>query len=203
MGADANNRARRLQINPEPLKIVDASRRAFWERLAHEVEIETAGKFRKRWSLSETVRVVTADPSETYSDLAKELDRSPGGIRFRRQAMIHLLRDEHGAMDRVRAYREDPKANHRYHDYAQIHETLENLGWLELPVSQQFELAQPLRQPSAAWRGDGTSAALSASSSVKKIREDVRRLLAQARKAARESGHKAAGSGDPSRVVGG
>jgi hypothetical protein len=175
---------RRLQINPEPLKIVDASRREFWERLVDEVEIETAGKFRKRWTLAETVRVVRASPSETYTDVANELDRSPGAIRFRRQAMIHLLRDEHGAMDRVRAYRDDPKANHRYHDYAQIHETLENLGYFDLPVSQQFELAQPLQQPSAAWRGDGTSAVLNDGSTVKKIRDEVRRLLSDVRTAA-------------------
>jgi hypothetical protein len=181
--ADMNHdRSRsRLRINPGPLKIVDASKREFWEKVADEVELETAGKFRKRWTLAETIRVITADPSETYADVGAELDRSPGAVRFRRMAMIHLLRDEHGAHDRVRAYKKDPKLHHKFHDYAQVYEALEGLGILARPVGEQFALAQPLQQPTGGWRGDGTSAALN-SSGVRQFRDEVKRLIAEARR---------------------
>jgi hypothetical protein len=179
---DNGNAKRPLQLNPEPLKIVDASQRAFWDKVADEVELETAGKFRKRWTLAETIRVITADPSETYADLGAELDRSPGAVRYRRMAMVHLLRDEHGAHDRVRAYKEDPKLHHKFHDHAQVHEALEGLGFLSRPVNEQFDMAQPLQQPTSGWRGDGTSAVLNSNTGVRQIREEVKRLIAEARR---------------------
>jgi hypothetical protein len=172
----------RLQLNPEPLKIVDASKRAFWEKVADEVELETAGKFRKRWTLAETIRVITADPSETYAEVGTDLDRSPGAVRFRRMAMVHLLRDEHDAHDRVRAYKEDPKLHHKFHEYAQVHDALEGLGILARPVNEQFDLAQPLQQPTSSWRGDGTSAVLNGDSGVKQIRDEIKRMIAEARR---------------------
>lgn len=174
---------RKLQFNPEALKVVDASRRRFWERMAEEVEIEVAEQFRKKWTLAGTARVILADPSETYDAVAKELGRSPGAVRYRRMAMIHLLRDEHGAPERVTAYIEDPKANHKFHDYFQVHEVLTNLGYYELPVSEQFVIAQPLFQPSASWRGDGTAAALATPARTSVLRDEVQRLLREARAA--------------------
>src|SRR4051794_33247238 len=174
-----NGSPRRLQLNPEPLRIVDASQRAFWEKVTDEVELVTAGKFRKRWTLAETIRVITADPSETYADLGAELDRSPGAVRYRRMAMVHLLRDEHGALDRVRAYKEDPKLHHKFHDYAQVHEALDGLGFLARPVNEQFALAQPLQQPTGGWRGDGTSAVLNGGNGVGQIRDEIKRLIAE------------------------
>jgi hypothetical protein len=177
-----NGKPRRLRLNPEPLKIVDASQRAFWEKVTDEVELETAGKFRKRWTLAETIRVITADPSETYAELGAELDRSPGAIRYRRMAMVHLLRDEHDAHDRVKAYKEDPKLHHKFHDYAQVYEALAGLGILARPVHEQFELAQPLQQPSRGWRGDGTSAVLNGGGGLQQIRDEIKRLISNARK---------------------
>lgn len=179
---------RKLQFNPEALKVVDASRRKFWEQMADEIEIEVADQFRKRWTLPATARVILADPNETYDEVAKELGRSPGAVRYRRMAMVHLLRDEHGAPDRVGAYIEDPKANHKFHDYVQVHQVLENLGYYDLLVSEQFELAKPLRQPSPSWRGDGTAAALALPGRASVLRDEVKRLLREARALKQERG---------------
>ena len=32
-----------------------------------------------------------------FSEVEKSVGRSPGAVRYRRMAMVHLLRDEHGA----------------------------------------------------------------------------------------------------------
>jgi hypothetical protein len=171
---------RRLAFNPDALKLVPASRREFWEKLPRQVEIDVARKFRKKWTLTETVRVILASPEETYEDVAKELGRTPGAVRYRWMAMVHLLREEHGAPERLAAYQEDPKVNHKQADYAQVHEALVNLGYYDKPVSEQFALAVPLSQPSASWRGDGTSAALAASQAEARVlRDEVRRLLSE------------------------
>lgn len=178
-GGDAPGRL--LQFNSEALRVVPASRRRFWEQMAEEVEVDYAGKFRKKWSTTETARVILADPSETYDEVAAELERSPGAIRYRRMAMVHILREEHGAPERVEAYKKDPKANHKYHDYHQVHEVLEGLGVFDLPVTQQFEMAQPLQQPSASWRGDGSAASMSGGQGIKGLRDEVMRLLREAK----------------------
>jgi len=173
-------RRRRLQVNPKALEVVPAEARKFWERIADDVELDIAQKFRKKWTIAETTRVVVASPDETYEGVAAELGRSPGAVRYRRQAMIHLIREEHGAPERVHAYRQDPKTNHKFHDYHQVHEVLEQLGVYDLPVAQQFALAQPLRQPSKGWRGDGSSAVLSAGR-FGALRDEISRLLREAR----------------------
>lgn len=181
---DSSSRVRvteRMQLNPEPLAVVDESRRRFWEELADEVQINVPGGFRKRWSKAETVRVISARPDETYEEVAEELDRTPGGVRYRRMAMVHLLREEHGAVERVRAYEADPKANHKQHDYWDVHLTMRELGLYDLPVWQQLELAKELRQPSKGWRGDGTGAALASGDLLKQIRVKVQRLMQDAR----------------------
>lgn len=170
---------RRLQLNPQALKLVPAEHRRAWEDLGRQVQLDIAGNHRRRWSDVETLRVILAGPEESYADVAEELDRSPGAIRYRRQAMIHLLREEHGARERADAYRQDPKANHKHHDYFQVDEALRNYGFQSLPVAEQFAMAQPLRQPTSSWRGDGTSKALAAGTSA--LREDVQRLLREAR----------------------
>lgn len=177
------SRPRRLQFNPEALKLVDAGKRRFWEQMADEVEIELAGKFRKRWSDAETARVILAAPSETYEGLGQDLGRSPGAIRYRRMAMVHLLREEHGAPERVQAYEDDPKAHHKHHDYYQVHRVLQELGMYERPVAEQFELAQPLSQPTASWRGDGSSAVAGTAGPLAVLRKDLSRLLNEARDA--------------------
>ncbi len=184
-GAGQVSRPRRLQINPEALKVVDASRRKFWEEMAHEVEVEYAKNFRRRWTAAETARVILATPDETYEEVARELDRSPGAVRYRRMAMIHLLKEEHAAPERVAAYIDDPKVHHKHHDYFQIHDTLQKLGYYDKPVSEQFALARPLRQPSKSWRGDGSAAALAGTTDTT-LRDEVRRLLQAAQEAARD-----------------
>lgn len=173
---------RRLQVNPDTLRLVPAEKREFWEKLAEDVEINIASQFGKRWTMLATLTVILATPDETYEDVARALNRSPGAVRYRRQAMIHLLRDEHSAVDRVEAYRSDPKKFHKYSDYAQVAEALEHVGYFDLPVREQFALAVPLGQPSKSWRGDGSSAAL-AQRRVRdgSLKEEVRRLLDEAR----------------------
>lgn len=172
----------RLQVNPDALRLVPAGRREFWEKLAEDVEIHTASQFGMRWTTLATLTVILATPDETYEDVARSLHRSPGAIRYRRQAMIHLLRDEHSAVDRVESYKSDPKKYHKYSDYAQVAEAIENLGYFELPVREQFALAVPLGQPSKSWRGDGSSAALAQKRGRDgSLKEEVRRLLDEAR----------------------
>jgi hypothetical protein len=121
-------RAARLQINPRALRVVPENYRRAWTDLGRSVAFDVASRFRQKWTELETLKVITAQPTETYAEVAEELGRSPGGVRYRRQAMIHLLRDEHGAKDRVQAYREDPKANHKHHDYFQVDEVLSKYG---------------------------------------------------------------------------
>ncbi|MFL1901038.1 hypothetical protein ACJWDR_18260 [Streptomyces tauricus] len=173
---------RRLQVNPDALRLVPAEKREFWEKLAKEAEINIASQFGKRWTMLATLTVILATPDETYEDVADALNRSPGAVRYRRQAMIHLLRDEHSAVDRVEAYRSDPKKHHKWSDYAQVAEAIEQLGYFDLPVREQFALAVPLGQPSKSWRGDGSSAALAQRKSRDgSLKEEVRRLLDEAR----------------------
>lgn len=173
---------RRLQVNPDALRLVPAEKREFWEKLAKDAEINIASQFGKRWTMLATLTVILATPDETYEDVARALNRSPGAVRYRRQAMIHLLRDEHSAVDRVEAYRSDPKKYHKWSDYAQVAEAIEQLGYFDLPVREQFSLAVPLGQPSKSWRGDGSSAALAQRKSRDgSLKEEVRRLLDEAR----------------------
>jgi hypothetical protein len=166
----------RFAINPGPLKIVPAAYRKAWENLAKEVDIDVPKGFRAKWTRADTARVILADPSESYDDLAQELGRTPGAIRYRRQAMVHLLRGEHGAPERVADYRADPRKHHKHHDYHQVDELLHELGIFDMPVSQQFAIAQPLQQPRGGWRGDGTGAALADGDDLRELRKEIKRL---------------------------
>jgi hypothetical protein len=186
---------RRFQINPEPLKIVPAAHRKAWEELAREVAVDIPPEFRQKWTRAATARVILAEPTESYEHLAKELNRSPGAVRYRRQAMIHLLKDEHGAKERVADYRSDPKTHHKHHDYYQIDELLRELGIYEMPVVEQFELATPLQQPSAGWRGDGLSAVVAGGDQIRSLRAEFRRLLDGARSAERDGANPPQGNG--------
>jgi hypothetical protein len=183
---------RRFQINSEPLQIVPAAHRKAWEELAREVALDIPAEFRQKWTRAATARVILAEPTESYEDLAKELNRSPGAVRYRRQAMIHLLKDEHGAKERANAYREDPKIHHKHHDYFQVDELLRELGIYEMPVVEQFALARPLRQPSAGWRGDGLSA-VTGGRETSSLRAEFRRLLDDVRSADEEAAGTSAG----------
>jgi hypothetical protein len=175
------SKARRFQINPGPLKVIPAAKRKAWQSLAQDVELDIPGKFRRKWTRADTARVVLAEPDESYDDLGKELSRSPGAIRYRRMAMIALIRDEHGAQERVDSYRKDPAAHHKHHDYHQVDELLTELGIYDLPVSQQFEIAQPLQQPRASWRGDGLGAAVGGQEGIAALRREFRQVVQEAR----------------------
>jgi hypothetical protein len=96
-------------------------------------------------------------------------------------AMIHLIRDEHGAQERVKKYCHDPAKHHKHHDYHQVNEVLRELGIYELPISQQFEIAQPLQQPRAGWRGDGLGAAVADAGDIHALRAEFRRLIEESR----------------------
>lgn len=176
----ASDQAGRFQINPGPLKIVPAAYRKAWEELAKEVAIDVPEGFRRKWTRADTARVILADPTESYEELAGELDRTPGAIRYRRMAMVHLIRGEHGAPERVAQYRSDPKTHHKHHDYHQVDELLRELGIFDMPVAQQFAIAQPLQQPRAGWRGDGTGAVLGGGDELKALRHEFRRLSHEA-----------------------
>jgi hypothetical protein len=180
-GGAAKPGERKLQINPGPLKVVPAAYRRAWEDLAKEVTIDVPTAFRRRWTRAETARVVMADPTESYDELAGELARTAGAVRYRRMAMIHLLRNEYDASDRVSMYRSDPKTHHKHHDYHQVDELLRDLGIYDMPVSHQLAIARPLRQPHASWRGDGTSAALSGGDELRELREEFRRISQEGR----------------------
>lgn len=172
---------RRFQINQEPLKVVPAAYRKAWEELADDVSVDVPDGFRRKWTRGDTARVILAEPSESYDDVASELARTPGAVRYRRMAMVHLVRDEHGARERVEQYRADPKAHHKHHDYFQVDELLRDLGIYSMPVTHQWEIAQPLRQPSASWRGDGTAAVLSGGDEIRQLRLEFKRLAEQSR----------------------
>jgi hypothetical protein len=180
MDKEANGR--RFQINPGPLKVVPAAKRKAWQELAREVTLDVPRQFRRKWTRTETARVILADPAESYAELAEELGRSPGAVRYRRMAMIHLIRDEHGAQERVKKYRGDPAEHHKHHDYHQVDQLLRELGIYELPISQQFEIAQPLQQPRAGWRGDGLGAAVADAGDIHALRAEFRRLIEESRR---------------------
>lgn len=165
---------RRLQINPDALRIVPEAHRNAWNGLARQPKLDVAERFRKKWTDPETLYVILADPSESYIEIATRIHRSPGAVRYRRMAMVHLLRDEHGARERVQAYCDDPKVNHKHHDYYHVDKVLEEFGFYSMLVSEQFAIAKPLRQPSVSWRGDGTSGALGSElRELKKFLHDI------------------------------
>ena len=174
--------ASRLQINPQALRVVPANYRRAWTDLERSVEFDVASRFRQKWTTAETLRVVLADPTETYDQVAQELNRSPGAIRYRRQAMIHLLRDEHGAKERAQAYSDDPRLNHKHHDYFQVDQVLAEYGFYAMTFAEQFAIAKPLQQPSNSWRGDGTGSALA--TGIQNLKQAVQELLRSAREEA-------------------
>ncbi len=143
------------------IKIVKAEDREWYSRLDQKAKIRVAERFRKRWTDEETGLVIQADPStEDYYELAARMGRTPGSIRIRRSAMVHLLRDEYDYVERARAYERDPKTNHKWADIGQVQRVMRQLGLFDLNVAEQFALAKHLQQPHGSWRGDNTGAVL-------------------------------------------
>lgn len=143
------------------IRIVPAKERDWWSRLSRPARIRVAAKRGKKWTDAETAQLIRANPTkDDYYTLGETMSRTPGSLRIRRSHMIHLLKDEHGRVASATAYFADPKANHRYADIGQVYRVLRELGILDLPVNEQFDLAQHLKQPSGSWRGDHTSVVL-------------------------------------------
>jgi hypothetical protein len=150
-----------LSEDRSEIRIVADDERSWFERLPEAAKLRFAERRNKKWTDEETRELVLADPGTTdYYELAEKLGRSPGALRIRRSHMIHLLRDEYDYVAKAEAYLADQKAHHKVADIGQVYRIIKELGWFEIPVSQQFERARHLRQPSGSWRGDGSSAVL-------------------------------------------
>jgi hypothetical protein len=140
------------------IKVVPAEDRQWWDGLTGPARARVASNYRKKWTDEETRQLVLADPdSDDYYELAARMGRTPGGLRWRRSAMVHLLRDEYGSIPKAQAYLDDPKQHHKWADIGQVYRVMRELGLFDLPVHEQFALARHLPQPTGSWRGDGTS----------------------------------------------
>lgn len=170
-----------LEEDHSEIRLVPAQDRDWWERLSDTARARFAARHRKKWTDEETKRLVLADPDkDEYYELAAAMGRGPGALRARRSQMIHLLREEYQYAEKAKAYFSDPKANHKWADIGQVHRVLGELGVLDLPVHEQFELARHLKQPSGSWRGDNSSA-------VEREQREVTRALRDRLRAAREA----------------
>jgi hypothetical protein len=161
-----------LPKDESPLKLVPSEKRRFWDQIPGEPTIETATRYREKWTDDEVRRLVSADPvTESYESLARELGRSPGALRIRRSQMIHILRGEPYAMEFVES------TDHKRADWRQVNKVLQEMGILDLPVTEQFRLAVHLQQPSASYRGDFTQTVLK-EKKAKRLRlvEEVRTI---------------------------
>src|SRR5437899_11951169 len=140
-----------LPEDPSDIRVVPNARRDWWGKVKREARINFAPKFGKKWSDAEVERVINADPdSDTYSSIALELNRSPGSMRRKRHIMVDILREPSDAIERAKS------GFHKYADYRQVHELLQRLGKLDLPLAVRFRISQPLPQPREGWRGDGS-----------------------------------------------
>lgn len=150
-----------LTEDHSPIRLVPAADREWWLKLSEPARARFAERHGKRWTDEETRRLIEADPETTdYYELGAEMGRAPGALRIRRSHMIHLLKDEYGHTEKAAAYEEDPKQHHRYADIAQVQRVLDELGYFELPIREQFNRARHLQQPGESWRGDKTSRVL-------------------------------------------
>ena len=144
-----------LPKDHSPIKLVSAEKREFWQQIPGEANIETAPQWRAKWSDDDVKKVILAHPGKgNYESLAKELGRSPGAVRLRRAQMINILRGDPYAREYVES------SDHKRADWRQVHRVLKDMGYLELPVTEQFRSAVHLDQPSPSWRGDFTQTVL-------------------------------------------
>ena len=150
-----------LEKNTRPIEIVPRHKRQVWEDLHHRrVRADKPPNQWKKWSEEDIERIIIASPeTDTYQNLAQELGRSDGAIRRVRVWAGHILKGEY--VDQWSAWVEsdDPKIRANKHDVILIHKVLKERGHLDLPVSEQFRLAEPLPQPRGGWRGDRTGEA--------------------------------------------
>jgi hypothetical protein len=160
-GSNRQDRADFLEKNTLPIRIVPRRKRQLWEdSKSHSVHADRPPKHGDKWSEEDILRIVLAKPgTDTYQDLAKELGRSDGAVRRMRVWASHILKGEYA--DRWLAWVEssDPKTRANKHDVILIYKVLKEAGYLDLSVTEQFRLAQPLPQPRGGWRGDRTGEA--------------------------------------------
>lgn len=148
-----------LDEDHSEIKLVPAADREWWGRLSDSAKARFAERHRKKWTDEETLRLLLADPDkDEYYALGAAMGRGPGALRTRRSQMIHLLRDEYEYVAKAKAYIADPKVHHKWADIGQVYRLLGDLGFLDLPVHEQFERARHLKQPSNSWRGDNSAA---------------------------------------------
>lgn len=121
-------------------------------------EIDVPPGYRQKWSDDDTEKVIRATPEDwaSYKEFAVAFNppRTPGGVRWRKAIAIHLLYREQYALQRALSN------EHKFHDWAQVHQVLQQCGYYDLPVSEQMKYARHLGMPVASWRGDGTQAVL-------------------------------------------
>jgi len=141
--------------------LVPRHKREFWERLEKDVRLQRPPKQGKRWSEDEIERIIRAAPeTDTYQSLAKELGRSDGAVRRMKVWVGHILRGEYADKWGAWIASDDPRVRANKHDVILVHKVLKEKGFLDLPVTEQFQLARPLPQPHGGWRGDRTGEAL-------------------------------------------
>jgi hypothetical protein len=155
-------RRKLLRKDTRPIKVVGREKREFWERIETKpVRIGVARNHGKKWTKDQIKRIITANPeNDTYQTLAAELGRSDGSVRLIRTWAGHMLKGEYEQDWRRWVESTDPRVRANKHDRILIYEVLEELGYFDLSISQQFKLARPLPQPRAGWRGDRTGEAL-------------------------------------------
>lgn len=157
-GSRREDRRGLLAEDHSEIKLVPAEDRQWWDGLTEPARARVASNYRKKWTDEETRLLVLADPDcDDYYELAARMGRTPGGLRWRRSAMVHLLRDEYDSVPKAQAYLDDPKQHHKWADIGQVYRIMRELGLFDLPVHEQFALARHLPQPTGSWRGDGTS----------------------------------------------
>src|SRR5437016_1182775 len=94
-----------LSEDHSEIKLVPAEDRDWWAALSSPARARVARNYRKKWTDEETRELVLADPDrDDYYALAAQMGRTPGGLRWRRSVMVHLLRDEYGNVEKAEAY---------------------------------------------------------------------------------------------------
>ena len=151
-----------LQKDTRPIRLVAHGKREFWEKIGAEPVLLMGRKNHgKRWTEEHILRIITADPEvDTYGALAEGLGRSDGAVRLIRAWAGHILRGEYEEQWRAWVESEDPKVRANKHDKILVYKVLKEHGYFDLPVTEQFRLARPLRQPRGGWRGDRTGEAI-------------------------------------------
>lgn len=161
----SRTKRRLLRKNDRPIRVVRKDKRSVFQKIEDNrvAQLHVPDKHGKRWSPEDIKRVLAANPeTDTYAGLAAELRRTDGAIRRVRTWASHILRGEYE--DRWHAWvtSTDRRIKANKHDVILIHAVLTALGYLVLPITEQFKLARPLDQPSRGWRGDRTGKALRA-----------------------------------------